>query len=67
MSAVGGLQGFIYLSVNRSIYRPICQSRASAPWTNIFIGVVSSMNVIRYIHRFHITDEYTVIFVSTNN
>jgi hypothetical protein len=63
-SVAGGLRGPIYLSVNQRIYRPTCQTPVLPP--NIFIDDVSPMNITRYIHQFHIIDEYVVIFVSTD-
>jgi hypothetical protein len=32
---------------------------------SIFVGDVEPMNIWAYIRRFHITDEYTIIFLST--
>jgi hypothetical protein len=32
---------------------------------SIFIGDVSPMNILAYIDRFHITDEYILIFLGT--
>jgi hypothetical protein len=50
-SASGRLRGLIYSSADS---RP-------DPCTDIFIG-----DVIRYICRFHVIDEYMVTFVSTD-
>jgi hypothetical protein len=36
------------------------------PRPGIFIGDVSPTNVIGYIHRFYVTDEYIITFVSTD-
>jgi hypothetical protein len=64
-SASGRLQGTIYSSVNRTdeyMGPPV----RSAPHPGIFIGDVSPMNVTGYIHRFHVTDEYTVTFIGAD-
>jgi hypothetical protein len=65
-SVTGCLRGLIYSSVNRRIYRPTCQTRALAPWTNIFVSDVSLMNVTEYIRWCHVIDEYIVIFIGTD-
>jgi hypothetical protein len=38
------------------------------PWPrpSTFIGDVSPMNIIGYIRRFHVTDEYIVTFIDTD-
>jgi hypothetical protein len=67
--AVSCLRGPIYSSINRfirRIYGPTCQIHAPAPHPSIFIGDVSPMNVTGNIHQFHITNEYTIIFISTD-
>jgi hypothetical protein len=61
VSAAGRLRVPIYLSVG-TIY----QIRVWVPRPNIFVDNVSPMNVIGYIHRFHITDECIVTFVGTD-
>jgi hypothetical protein len=45
------------------IYGPTYQI---CPCPIIFVGDVSPMNVTGYIYLFHITDEYIVTFVGTN-
>jgi hypothetical protein len=40
--------------------------RICTPTPSTFVGDVSPMNVIRYIHRFHVINEYIVTFVGTN-
>jgi hypothetical protein len=55
--------------IRRLIYEYIGPPVKSAPLTphpSMFIGDVSPMNVIGYIHWFHVIDEYTVIFVGTD-
>jgi hypothetical protein len=42
----------------------MCQIRAPALRPGIFVGDVSPMNVIGYIYRSHVIDEYT--FISTD-
>jgi hypothetical protein len=56
----------IYSLVNQRIYESTCQIRAPAPYLSIFVGDVSPMNVTGYIHRLHVTDEYIVPFVGTD-
>jgi hypothetical protein len=58
-SAVGHLRGPIYSSVMGPPVR-------SASHPNIFVGDMLSMNVTGYIYRFHVTDEYIVTFVGTD-
>jgi hypothetical protein len=45
---------------------PTYQTRAPAPRTNIFVDDVSQTNVTKYIRRFHVTDEYIVVFINTD-
>jgi hypothetical protein len=39
---------------------------SNPPLPSIFIGDVSPMDVIGYIRRFHVTDEYIVTFIGTD-
>jgi hypothetical protein len=61
MSAAGCLWGPIYSSVG-----PTYQICAPASHPDIFMSDVSLMNVTGYIRRFHVTNEYTVIFVGAD-
>jgi hypothetical protein len=44
----------------------ICQSHGPAPHPSTFAGDMYLMNTTGYIHWFHITDEYIVTFISTD-
>jgi hypothetical protein len=45
---------------------PTCQIHAPAPGAAIFISDVSPTNVTEYIHWFHVTNEYIITFIGTD-
>jgi hypothetical protein len=51
--------------VNREIYETRVHSVGWGQTPNIFIGDVEPMNIHAYIYRFHVTDEYIIIFLDT--
>jgi hypothetical protein len=43
----------------------VATARVDPDPPNIFVGDVSPMNILAYIHWFHITNEYILIFLGT--
>jgi hypothetical protein len=65
-SAVGRLRGpHIFIGIHQLIDEYIGLPVRSVP-PSIFVDDVSPTNVIGYIHRFYVTGEYIVTFISTN-
>jgi hypothetical protein len=55
----------IFVGYSTNIWAHLLDPRPE-PHPSIFIGDVSPMNVTRNIRRLHITDEYIVTFLGTN-
>jgi hypothetical protein len=60
-SAAGHLWGPIPTNIRAHLSDP-----RPGPHPIIFVGDVSPMNITGYIRRFHITDEYIVTFIGTD-